>query len=522
MKSVPLYAKILVWFFLNLLLLAVGFWVVVRPEVRLETLVAGSAGDRLQGVADLIFAELRDRPASSWDETLERFGAAHGIAFAAADESGRRLAGPDLAMPPEVIDRLPHRGPGGPPSSGWEGGRERRGPPGQRPPGDEAAPPRFRGGPGPAGFRRLVRTRNPDFYWFIASGMVPAQDSPRPQLVRLVARSTTLAFGGLFLDATPWLLAGAGVFAFSVLWWLPFVGGITRSLKQTTAATQQIAEGRFDVRIPDTRRDELGSLSRSVNRMAERLDGFVTGQRRFLGDIAHELCAPLARIQMAIGILEQRADERQQAYVEDLREEVQHMSGLVNELLSFSKASLGSRTTTLQPVVLRDVAERALQRERSETAIPLEVRIDPGLRALAEPELLTRALSNLVRNAIRYAGADGPISLTGRLDGDAVVVTVADSGPGVPAEALTRIFEPFYRLDESRARETGGVGLGLAIVKTCITACQGTVEAFNRAPRGLEVVIRLAAAPLMAAGDDTVNAKSGIPGCSSTPPVGPG
>ncbi|MHB1309340.1 MAG: hypothetical protein ACYC23_19875, partial [Limisphaerales bacterium] len=169
MKSVPLYAKILVWFFLNLLLLAVGFWAVVRPEVRLETLVAGTAGDRLQGVADLIFAELRERPASSWDETLERFGAAHGIAFAAADESGRRLAGSDLAMPPEVIDRLPHRGPGGPPPSGWEGGRERRGPPGQRPPGDEAAPPRFRGGPGPAGFRRLMRTRNPDVYWFIAS-----------------------------------------------------------------------------------------------------------------------------------------------------------------------------------------------------------------------------------------------------------------------------------------------------------------------------------------------------------------
>src|SRR6202000_996203 len=118
------------------------------------------------------------------------------------------------------------------------------------------------------------------------------------------------------------------------------VRGITRSISRMTRATEKIAEGNFDVRTQVRRQDELGSLSEAINRMAMRLSGFVHGQKRFLGDIAHELCAPIARIQVALGILEQRAGEKEIDYVVDLKAEVDHMSSLVNELLSFSKAQL--------------------------------------------------------------------------------------------------------------------------------------------------------------------------------------
>ena len=94
-----------------------------------------------------------------------------------------------------------------------------------------------------------------------------------------------------------------------------------------------MAEGQFDVRVEDKRRDELGLLGDAVNRMAARLSGFVTGQKTFLGDIAHELCSPIARMQMALGIMEQRAKGEPNPYLDDLREEVEHMSNLVNELL---------------------------------------------------------------------------------------------------------------------------------------------------------------------------------------------
>src|SRR6266571_42100 len=106
-----------------------------------------------------------------------------------------------------------------------------------------------------------------------------------------------------------------------IVLWFPLVRGITRSLGQISRATERIAEGQFDVRVRIPRRDELGQLGAAVSRMAQRLEGFVTGQKRFLGDTAHELCTPLARIQMAVGILEQRSTESSRCYVQDVREE---------------------------------------------------------------------------------------------------------------------------------------------------------------------------------------------------------
>ncbi|MFT3721949.1 MAG: sensor histidine kinase [Hyphomonadaceae bacterium] len=136
------------------------------------------------------------------------------------------------------------------------------------------------------------------------------------------------------------------------------------------------------------------------------------------------------------------------------------------------------------------IARRVAEREgRGEADVHVEVA--ESLRAVAEPELLSRALGNLVRNAIRYAGAAGPITIIGEEMGGRVLVTVADSGPGVPADALVRIFDPFFRIDPARARETGGAGLGLAIVKTCVDSCRGRVTAQNQAKGGLAVTISL-------------------------------
>jgi two-component system sensor histidine kinase CpxA len=111
--------------------------------------------------------------------------------------------------------------------------------------------------------------------------------------------------------------------------------------------------------------------------------------------------------------------------------------------------------------------------------------------AMADPDYLVRALANLVRNAVRYAGEAGPITVSVRRENQDAVVTVADSGPGLPPDELERVFTPFYRLEASRNREAGGAGLGLAIVKSCVEACGGRVECLNRKPTGLEVEIRL-------------------------------
>src|SRR5262249_10234032 len=138
------------------------------------------------------------------------------------------------------------------------------------------------------------------------------------------------------LNLQSWVLAGTAVLGLSVLFWLPLVRGISRSIGQLTRATEQIAEGHFETRVSTRRRDELGRLGESVNRMATRLDAHMTGQKRFLGDVAHELCSPLARLQMATGILADQAPGNLRETVTDVREEVQQMSTLVNELLAFT------------------------------------------------------------------------------------------------------------------------------------------------------------------------------------------
>ena len=181
--------------------------------------------------------------------------------------------------------------------------------------------------------------------------------------------------------------------------------------------------------------------------------------------------------------------------IADIQEEVQHMSALVNELLSFSRAGMQAVDVKLAKLNLAATVARVLAREASD-GVAVEVSVDEELNVLADAEYLFRALSNVVRNAIRYAGYAGPIQISARANQEAVAITVADNGPGVPEEHLEDLFAPFYRLDPARSQDTGGLGLGLAIVRSSVEACQGSVRCRNRQPHGLEVEIRLPLAKL--------------------------
>jgi two-component system sensor histidine kinase CpxA len=276
----------------------------------------------------------------------------------------------------------------------------------------------------------------------------------------------------------------------SVLMWIPMVRHITRPLTRMTLATEKIARGSFDVVIREPRQDEIGRLAGAINRMTARLSALVNGQKRFLGDVAHELGSPLARLQFGLGALEQRVAGEGKKRVQDVMEDVDHLSRLVNELLAFSRADIKSNTVQLTRVALLPLARTAVERERT-TPADIRIDIDAGIHVQASAELLTRALANLVRNAQTYAAGDGSIRITADDRADQVALTVRDNGPGVPEDLLDRLFEPFFRPETSRDRDSGGVGLGLAIVKTCVETCQGTVSAANLQPRGFAVTITL-------------------------------
>src|SRR6266850_7348020 len=513
----PLYVKILLWFFLNLVVLAVIGFFIFAGRFGIDLLVSGPVATRMAAVSAATTDEFRTRPRSEWNSVLENHSRTYGVKFLLFRDDGTQLAGEPTALPDEVKQNL--RGPPGrpgPDGRGREKGRpgegERRHEPGEfrrdsrvsdgtniaaRPPepgrSQTSTNAPFRGFPQPRP-RFVLRTSKPASYWIGMPAFLGDQTEDLPRFCTLLIVSQSLYGGGLFFDAKPFLMAGGWVLLFSVVFWFPLVHGIKRSLAQMTRATERIAQGRFDGRLRIRRRDELGQLGNAVNLMAERLQGFVSGQKRFLGDTAHELCTPLARIQMVVGILEQRAEASSQPYIQDLRDEVQQTSSLVAELLSFSKASLAGAALKLRPVAVEDLLKRAIQREANpDTDIRIELEAD--LQALAAPDLLQRALANLLRNAVRYAGGQGPITVSGAREADAILVKISDCGPGVSEEFLQRLFDPFFRVDDARTRESGGVGLGLTIVKTCVEACGGAVTCANRKPTGLEVSLRLKPVP---------------------------
>ena len=492
----PLYAKILFWFFVNLAALAIVFYVFVAEQFRvgLDSLLLGPAGDKLEAAARAIADELAETTRGQWNVVLTNHAKSGAVQFVLFDPAGRQLAGETSVLPPEVLEKMRNQpGPQFRPSQGAPPSFDRPppdGPPLGEPP--QEGPPQEGRPPDPS--RRfpkfMVRSTGPTRYWVGIRFPIRTADRPRPVPGVLLAVSNSLGGGGLFIDFTPWLLVGGGGIALSVLLWFPVVRGITRALSQITAATERIAEGDFDVEIPARRADELGRLANAVNRLSGRLGGFVTGQKRFLGDIAHELCSPLARAEMALGVLEQKTGPSHRVAVEDVREEVRLISNLVNELLSFSKAGLKAKDLVLTPVPLHALLEKVVAREAGESD-DVRMEISEDITAKADPELLARALSNLLRNALRYAARCCPVTIRGAAAGENVILTVTDMGPGVPEEALSKLGEPFFRPEAARTREGGGAGLGLAIVRACVEACRGTLTLRNLQPKGFEAGIRL-------------------------------
>jgi two-component system sensor histidine kinase CpxA len=462
----PLPAKILSWFFLNLALLVVVFSVLFNAEFHfdLNWVFATNARERVDAMRDLLVGELDTTSPQEWDQVLERFEDAYHVHFALYDEDGNRLIGAADELPADVHARL----------------TPRPRPPGARGPRHWVGPP----------IRTLLRTTYPTRYWLLIGLRLDNTQAGGIMHVNLVTEDSSVRMGGLLIDLNHWLQIGAAAVFLSVLFWWPLLRGMTRAIRQMTHATREIAEGRFDARVTTRRKDELGSLAAAINGMAARLDGLVNGQKRFLGDVAHELCAPLAKLQIALGIIEQRGDEKQRAYARTATEKAGHIAELVNQLLAFSRASFGAAAVYIAPVPLRAAAEEAVQRESVPEA-DIRVEVPEDLAVAADEELLVRALANLVRNALRHGAGGGPIRVRGTGNGQEVTISVTDCGPGVPAAELEKIFDPFYRVDPARARETGGIGLGLTIVKTCVGSCGGSVTAHNRVPSGLEVAIHL-------------------------------
>ncbi|MFT3745995.1 MAG: HAMP domain-containing sensor histidine kinase [Pyrinomonadaceae bacterium] len=466
----------MLWFFLNLLLLGGVFLLLgsVGSFLGLGSVFFAGPAYRLESVSRSISAELSEKNREEQAEILKRYSTAYQVEFYYFDTKANQLSGDTVELPEAVrqeIGRLDGMGP------------FRRPPP----PANRPNSPPMRGLP-----RSLtIRTSDPTQYWVVWPLMVFKSNEGQPVQSCLVLQSDSFSGHGLFFDLTPWFVVAAVIILISVLFWLPFVRRMTRSVSQMTDAARNIADEDFSIRVDNRRTDELGTLGSSINDLASRLSGFVSGQKRFLGDISHELNSPLARMQFALSILEERARPEDQPHIIDVKEEVELMTKLVRELLSYSKTGIEGAAVKLEPVSVRDLVMRVVNRENSSENTATMVDVPEGLIAQAQPELLARAIANIIRNSINYAGADGEITISASREGEKTVLSIADNGPGVPDDKLEKIFDPLFRVQDDRSRSTGGTGLGLAIVKTCVEACNGKVSAQNVTPHGLKIVLTL-------------------------------
>ena len=492
----PLFARLLLWFFVNLLILVAGLAVMVHIQFgSLDNwLLPESSQAQIQTMSVTLIGDLSHSDRSAWGAALEQISNANKMDFALFDSRARWMAGAPLEPPPEIRRAMSYaqgsRPPLGPPPG--PGMAPPVGPPPFNPQPEESPPPPPDQGRAPKSIpdfpKSVLRTGMPPGYWLLVR--LPPEPLQTDGPVTLVGMTPALGVSPLLFNPKPWVVVAAGVVLFSILFWFPLARNLTHSISKMTRATESIAEGRFDIQLADSRRDELGRLGHAINRMAGRLKDLVTGQKRFLGDAAHELCSPLARMEIALSLLEERSNEQSLSFVNDVREEVTHMRKLVNELLSFSKASLGDSHVKLEPVNVAAVVESAMRLEKNDACI-VEVNVPADLSIWGSFELLQRAVANLLRNAARYAGDAGPIAIAAWAERHEVVITVSDQGAGVASKDLEKLFDPFYRVDSSRTSETGGVGLGLAIVKSSVEACRGVVAATNREPHGLEIRLRL-------------------------------
>jgi len=384
-----------------------------------------------------------------------------------------------------------HDGSGGPLSNVQQSGMDANFPNGSPANSDlhrfvhEFRPPPFMHAQG----RFIVHTENPDTFFIGTKIMLFDTERMHPEPSYVLASTSNIWQSTLLFDFKFLLMVGGLILLLSLLFWWPFVHQIARSIGELTAVTEKIADGKFDARIVRARQDEIGRLGDAVNTMAEKLNEYVLTQKRFLADVSHELFSPLARLHMAIELLEDCKPEDSPRHFKEINEEIDEMKSLITELLAYSKAGLIQSERQLATIDLKPIFEDLVAKFNDQMEIKVE--LDPSSTVEGDETLLSRSFSNIIRNSIRYAGEAGPLTIQSKHDGPDLFVSFSDCGPGVPEETLKYLGQPFFRPEFSRNRNLGGFGLGLAIVKSCIEACNGSVTLSNLPAGGLNVQIRL-------------------------------
>lgn len=274
-----------------------------------------------------------------------------------------------------------------------------------------------------------------------------------------------------------WLAAALGVIV-AIVAGSVAARQITGPLEDLAAGARRIGRGDLSRQVPVIGDDEIGEVARTFNAMVADLRTADAARRQLQADIAHELATPLSVLKANVEGMLDGVVETSPQRLELLHAQTQVLTRLVHDLKDLSLLQDGrlplDRRPTDIPSLIDEVAG-AVRPTAEAKGIALNVVEGSSVTVAADRDRIAQVLHNLLSNAVRYTDAGGAVNVRARLDGDRVVVEVADTGAGIPAADLPRVFERFHRVDRSRTRATGGAGLGLAVVKQIVEAHGGTV-----------------------------------------------
>jgi two-component system sensor histidine kinase CpxA len=292
---------------------------------------------------------------------------------------------------------------------------------------------------------------------------------------------------GLFLATT--MLASALIAAL-----------FTRPLRRLRTATRQFAEGDLTVRAPvgvRQRADAIGELGREFDRMAARIEKLIDTQGRLLRDVSHELRSPLARMQIAAALAEERVDQDAAEELARIQIEIHRLDTLIESLLTLTRLESGASQLVMRDLDLvkmldRVVADADYEYRREGKRVQLEAATH--VTVSGDQSALRSAFENVLRNALRYTANDTEVTVLVAASGakpSTLRIQICDHGPGVPEADLTRLFDPFFRSDKARHETTGSHGIGLAIARAVMERHHGQIQADNRPEGGLCVTMTL-------------------------------
>ncbi len=257
---------------------------------------------------------------------------------------------------------------------------------------------------------------------------------------------------------------------------------ILSPVKGLTEGVREVGKGNLDYRVPLKRSDELGELAKAFNAMTDRIRNMLRAKEQLMLDVSHELRSPLTRMKVALESLSQGRVK------ESIREDVAEMEKMVSEVLKTARSHYMHGQLNLQRINMAELLNGVLSTFKGQHPGVQASKMLDRVELCVDPDRVKSVLKNVLDNAVKYSfNTSEPVKVSVENHKPYIVIRVQDNGVGIPQDELPYIFEPFYRVDKSRSKDTGGYGLGLSLCKTVMEAHHGKIEVDSSPNRGTTV-----------------------------------